>query len=377
MKPVTVAVLTAVVLASAVSYALRAPIPEPRVQTPRPPLLSARADPAVLRNELLKRRDAEIDAIATKSRLDARALLDAVIPIPYFGVDSQPKNGGLVLEAVYADTGAERCGMKKGDILRTFGGVVMDSRATLARTVRTHEIGEVVEVRFERDGKPMTVQATLAPRPEEDEDEVEQFPDLIPPAPVPPAGVALDFEDEPIGTLPARLFGALGGHGKDGVWIVVKGDSGNALRQDDPDPTGVRFPMALVRDFDAYDARGSVKFRYVGGRVDRAGGIVLRYRDPGNYLCARANLAEGDLRIFRVVNGDRRTLPGAIAKGATDDDEWHTLEFSAIGHELTAVLDGTVRATAVDTFFLHGGVGLWTKSDSRTEFDDLRFEATR
>ena len=54
--------------------------------------------------------------------------------------------------------------------------------------------------------------------------------------------------------------------------------------------------------------------------------IVLRYRDPGNYFVARVNASEGDLRIFRVANGDRRTLPGAIAKGATDDDRWHTLE---------------------------------------------------
>jgi len=104
---------------------------------------------------------------------------------------------------------------------------------------------------------------------------------------------------------------------------------------------------------------------------------VLRWRDPSNYLVARANAAEGDLRIFRVVNGDRRTLPGAIAKGATDDDRWHTLEFRAHGTQLTAILDGDVRATAQDSFFLRGQVGLWTKSDSRTDFDDLKLEATQ
>jgi hypothetical protein len=133
--------------------------------------------------------------------------------------------------------------------------------------------------------------------------------------------------------------------------------------------------MLIARDWAANDVVARVRFRYAGGEIDRAGGIVLRYRDPGNYLVARANAAEGDVRIFRTVNGDRRTLPGAIAKGASDDDKWHTLEFRAEGSQLTAILDGTVKATACDTFFTGGRVGLWTKSDSKTEFDDLHVEA--
>jgi hypothetical protein len=137
----------------------------------------------------------------------------------------------------------------------------------------------------------------------------------------------------------------------------------------------VRFPMLIARDWTANDVVARVRFRYAGGEIDRAGGIVLRFRDPGNYLVARANAAEGDLRIFRVVNGDRRTLPGAIAKGATDDDQWHTLEFRAEGSQLTAILDGTFKATACDTFFTGGRVVLWTKYDIKTEFDDLHAEA--
>lgn len=339
--------------------------------------LTARDDPAILRRELTARFDAQLAESTTRSRLEFRRMLDAVVPVPYFGVDSEPVAGGLQLTHVYPDSGAERAGLVAGDIVLALAGVATDSKTALARTVRSQRVGAPVEVRFRRGADERVVTTALGARPEEDEDDVEQFPDLATPPPAPPAPVKLAFDTAPLGATPIELVSVLGGHGRIGSWIVVASGSGRVLRQDDGDPTGIRFPMVIARDFAALDARVSVRFRYAGGRTDRAAGVVLRYQDPGNYLVARANALEGDLRIFRVVNGDRRTIPGAIVKGATDDDRWHTLEFSAAGAELSAVLDGNVRVTAYDTLFQRGGAGLWTKSDSRTEFDDLELTATR
>jgi hypothetical protein len=67
----------------------------------------------------------------------------------------------------------------------------------------------------------------------------------------------------------------------------------------------------------------------------------------------------------------RRTLPGARAETPAGDDAWHRLEFRAEGAKLTAVLDGDVTTTSYDTYLRRGGVGLWRKSDSVTDFDDL------
>jgi len=119
----------------------------------------------------------------------------------------------------------------------------------------------------------------------------------------------------------------------------------------------------------------TVRLRLVAGDVDRAGGIVMRYHDVGNYLVARVNAAEGDLRIFRVVNGIRRTLPGAILRLPIDDSEWHTLELRAEGAELTARVDGGEPVRSYDTYLRRGRVGLWTKADAVTEFDDLSVRA--
>jgi len=335
------------------------------------------ADPALLRRALLREMDARIDEASARAHLEARWTMDQVIPIPYLGIDSEPEAGGMRLKAVYAYTGAEAGGLKKGDLVLSIDGKKTDSKRALAQAIRMRHVGDTLAVRILRDGSEHTLGCTLRPRPEEDEDEEKQFPDLEPLPGPSTHSLAFDFDRDEIGALPAAFTTALGGHGRSGRWIVVDGAagaSGRVLRQDDDDPTGIRFPIVLARDFDGKDVKASVRFRYAGGRVDKAGGIVLRYADPGNYLVARANAAEGDVRIFRVANGLRRTLPDGIGKGATDDDAWHTLEFTAQGPKLTAVLDGKVTVVAYDTYFLRGGVGLWTKSDSLTEFDDLKVE---
>jgi hypothetical protein len=331
---------------------------------------SSSDDPALTRREVLARLDARIDEAAAKAHLDARLALDEAMPIPYLGVDSEPADGAMTITSVYAMTGAEAAGLKKGDRLLAIDAERTDSKPALARAIRLKKVGAPVTLRVQRDGHELTLAAKLGPRPEEDEDEEEQFPDL--PARAAPSRepITFAFDHDESGAAPKQFDFALGGHGEPGRWIVSNG----ALRQDSADPTGIRFPMALVQGFDATDVVACVRFRYVGGKVDRAGGIVLRFADPANYYVARANAAEGDLRIFRVANGTRRTLPGGIVKGATDDDRWHTLEFRIEGSKLVATLDGQFTATAYDSYFLRGRVGLWTKSDSQTEFDDLTFQ---
>lgn len=337
-----------------------------------PPGLSG--DPALLRRELLAKMDAKIDANATQAHLDARLLLDDVIPLPYLGIDADPVPGGMKVNAVYGLTGAEKAGLKAGDVLVKIGDDATDSKVAIGKAVRGRQVGSGVILTVLRDGKELKLAATLGKRPEEDEDEEEQFPDL--PGRSPPTATPFksDFEKDAIGHAPPHFTVALGGHGEPPKWIVSGDDHARFLRQDSADPTGIRFPMLLVDGFDGADLVARVRFRYAGGKVDKAGGLVLRYVDPGNYLVARANAAEGDLRIFRVANGTRRTLPGGMVKGATDDDAWHTLEFRAEGSKLVATLDGKITATAYDSFFMRGRVGLWTKSDSQTEFDDVSFE---
>lgn len=331
-------------------------------------------DPALLRREILKRLDARIDEAATRAHLDARLSLDEAMPIPYLGVDADPTPGGMRVTAVYGATGAESAGIRTADVITAIDGETTDRPAAFAHAIRSRRPGQRLRVEILRDGKAMALDCPLGRRPEEDEDEDEQFPDL-------PQHITADtgpfrcaFDDLATGPAAGTFDSVLGGHGADPRWIVTGDANGRWLQQACDDPTGLHFPMAIVREFFGSDVAASARMRYAGGKLDRAGGIVLRYRDPGNYYVARVNAAEGDLRIFRVANGIRRTLPGGIVKAPTDDGEWHRLEFRVEGSQLTATLDGRFTATAYDSFFLKGRAGLWTKSDSITDFDDVVFE---
>lgn len=334
-------------------------------------------DPALLRRELLKRFDARIDAMAAQLHVEARLVIDEVSPIPYLGLDADPAPGGMTVTAVYGGTGAKDAGLRVGDLLQAIGGEAVTSHAELAHAIRHRRPGSELEVKVVRDGQSLVLRGVLGKRPEEDEDEAEQFPDLPGAAPVlATAPWRADFEHDAPGALPASMVTALGGHGQPPRYVVGSSSDGSGarcLRQESSDRAGIHFPMALARDFLGGDVVARCRMRYAGGEVDRAGGLVLRYHDAGNYYVARVNAAEGDLRIFRVANGVRRTLPGGRVEGRTDDGAWHTLEFRVEGSRLTATLDGVHTATAYDSYFLQGAAGLWTKSDSITEFDDLEF----
>jgi hypothetical protein len=358
-----------------VAAAATPPLPAPTPAALGSPVPAAFAgDPALLRRELLRRFDQRIDAMSAQLHVEARLVIDEVSPIPYLGLDAQPVPGGMRVTAVYGGTGAADAGLLVGDVLLQIGDEKVDSHATLAHSIRHRVPGSELILQVLRDAQPRTLVGKLGQRPEEDEDEAEQFPDL-PGARLVDSTEAFvaDFERDALGAAPPRFTAALGGHGAPPRWIVAPNGAGRCLRQDGADRAGIHFPMALALGFEAHDVVGVVRLRYVAGEVDRAGGVVLRYHDAGNYYVARVNAAEGDLRIFRVANGVRRTLPGGKVMAPTADGDWHTLEFRAEGSTLTATLDGKFTAVAHDSYFLQGGVGVWTKSDSITEFDDLEF----
>jgi len=113
-----------------------------------------------------------------------------------------------------------------------------------------------------------------------------------------------------------------------------------------------------------------MRFKPVDGKVDQAGGIVVRLTTPDDYYVVRANALEDNVRFYRVIKGRREPLKGANIKVTTN--EWHTLELRAEGDRFTVSFDGKQLYTAQDNTFAGAGrVGLWTKADSVTYFDTI------
>lgn len=189
--------------------------------------------------------------------------------------------------------------------------------------------------------------------------------------------VTIDFESCELGKPPAGFTTDLTGGGGPVAWIVRQeyphAPSGEKiLVQESADDTSYRFPLCLYDKAWVRDVNVEVHFKAFSGKVDQAGGIVLRYT-PENYYIARANALEDNVNIFKTVNGKRTIVAEAPIKAKAG--EWHTLGFAAKGNHLTVRWDGKVVLEQDDaTFTGPGQVGLWTKADSVSAFDDLKIE---
>jgi hypothetical protein len=182
------------------------------------------------------------------------------------------------------------------------------------------------------------------------------------------------FGNAAIGALPPDFVSMVTDGGPEGRWEIVEDPTaagGRALAQLDEDPTNGRFLMAVHATFSASEVEVSTRFKPISGRVDQAGGLVLRFIDANNYYIARANALESNVRFYRVVNGQRQQLASADANLSAG--EWHSLAVRAEGNEFTVLFDGVEVITTTDnTFPSAGKVGLWTKADSVTHFESLR-----
>ncbi|PYM40731.1 MAG: hypothetical protein DME12_14630 [Candidatus Rokuibacteriota bacterium] len=125
----------------------------------------------------------------------------------------------------------------------------------------------------------------------------------------------------------------------------------------------------IVAPFGPYsDVDVSMRFKPISGREDASGGIVFRFRD-GTYYVVRANALESNFRLYYYDRGRHELASAAVKAPALG--QWHTLRVVAIGDHMQAWLDGKLDLDHHDARFKSGRVGLWTKADSVTAFDDL------
>jgi hypothetical protein len=113
-----------------------------------------------------------------------------------------------------------------------------------------------------------------------------------------------------------------------------------------------------------------VKVKAGTGREDQGGGLIWRLQDKDNYYITRWNPLEDNFRLYSVKDGSRKILESARVKA--DPSKWHTIRIEHMGDEIKCYFDNEALKTVQDnTFPAGGGVGVWTKADAVTAFDDL------
>jgi hypothetical protein len=128
----------------------------------------------------------------------------------------------------------------------------------------------------------------------------------------------------------------------------------------------------VKKDVSLKEGYVEVKFKPISGEEDQAGGLVWRWQDGNNYYVARANALEDNVTIYHTVKGSRRQFKNVAVK--VTPNEWHVLRVDFKGNQFKVTFDGKIVIEAVDdTFQEAGSVGVWTKADSVTLFDDFGF----
>jgi hypothetical protein len=183
----------------------------------------------------------------------------------------------------------------------------------------------------------------------------------------------VNFDDAKVGEAPAGWTATKTGKGE-AKWIIEKDDTAptkpNVLKQSGE----ATYPVCIKGDTSLKDGFVEVKFKPVAGKEDQAGGVIWRAKDSDNYYIARANALEDNVTIYHTIKGKRVSFKNMNTRVASG--QWHTLRVDFAGNRFSVTFDGKKVIEASDDSFADAGkVGVWTKADSVTLFDDFSYGA--
>ena len=181
----------------------------------------------------------------------------------------------------------------------------------------------------------------------------------------------INFDNDKTGSPPAGWSAGVTGRGAP-KWTVEADQTApsklNVLKQSG---SGT-FPYCVLQQSSLADGYVEVKFKSLAGKEDQAGGLVWRFKNGDNYYVARANALENNVSLYYTENGSRKTIKYVDAP--VPRNVWHTLRVSFRGERIEVMLDGKSYIALDDRHITGAGaVGVWTKADSVTAFDDFSY----
>jgi hypothetical protein len=194
---------------------------------------------------------------------------------------------------------------------------------------------------------------------------------------------AISLESNRIGVVPEGWTATLTGSG-DPKWTVESDGTApsksNVLKQSGR----ATYPLLLKNDSSIKDGFVEMKFKAVAGSQDRAAGLVWRATDANNYYVVRANALEDNVVLYKTVNGVRSPLDIVGRKGGygtnvkVPANVWHSLRVDFKASRFSVSFNGKQLFEVEDSTFADAGkVGLWTKADSVTLFDEITYGETK
>jgi hypothetical protein len=181
----------------------------------------------------------------------------------------------------------------------------------------------------------------------------------------------VNFDKAEPGKPPAGWTATQTGSGQ-AQWAVVQDNTAPSKPHVLKQSGQATYPVCLKDDSSLKDGFVEVKFKALSGREDQAAGLVWRARDANNYYVARANALENNVTIYHTINGRRTEKLRTSMK--VPANQWQTLRVEMQGNHFTVSLNGQKALDWDDDAFKDAGkIGVWTKADSVTLFDDFTY----
>lgn len=192
---------------------------------------------------------------------------------------------------------------------------------------------------------------------------------------VPGKEITLDFDHFETGPVPNDFLPVLSGQEKAADWEIrpepTARSSPNILALISTKEGNLQFPRLLYNKFTAKNVEIGVYFKAVSGKIDQAAEILARYQDEKHFYVVRASTFENKVQLDKVIDDIRQPIKSASA--SVTSGKWHEMQLRVHDSDFQVCFDGTPLFEAKDDTYQHAGkVGLATKSDGVTVFDDLR-----
>lgn len=182
------------------------------------------------------------------------------------------------------------------------------------------------------------------------------------------------FDETPVGKLPEHFVPKENNPTKAmAAWAVAADPAApstpNVLTVN-TENANATYNLALIEGTSFGDVDVRVQVRGNTGTEDQGGGLIWRARDENNYYVCRINPLEPNFRVYKVIDGKRKQLQ--TVEVATETGKWYSVRAVMRGDHIECYVDGRKLLDVQDGDLKDAGmIGLWTKADASSSFDNL------
>jgi hypothetical protein len=210
-----------------------------------------------------------------------------------------------------------------------------------------------------------------------------------------PKSIHVDLSKEKVGAESARFLSVVGN------WVVVEDDGKKCLAVDGRQwmrgqPAGglaqkarsiygsrheefidnvkafAYFPYAVAKDIEDFrDGEISLRFKLVSGQLDQCAGILFNLKPNGDYLTVRFNGKEDNVVLWTFNKGKRSFVKKGTENVPLAMNQWNSLKVRVSGTSMQAYLNDKLLLEYALAEPAAGKVGVWSKTDSVSYFDDF------